>query len=132
MFRLKVSKAFTLTGRHFFITWTIILSIGMCIAIIINMKQHKQIDKDLIKMQTDLVALQSQIMLAQQKDIGKRLVELEKEVFGTSTPEPTKVIIHTGPAQWQQNRDKELRKRIEALEAWRMKMNEAMEVILRE
>lgn len=115
MFRLMSDQAFRVTMTLYAITF---LAIG-----VIHVRTRARINNELGHLRQSIVLLNT-TLLNRTTALDVRLAALDREVFGAPPPPPpaqAQAPSVTVGESWRQNRDGELRRRITALEEWRLR-----------
>lgn len=106
------------------ITATVIVSLAsVLVFVVVRLRDVTRNAATLAQVQTEVRALQETIR-AQDEILSSWLLELEQHVYkdalGQATTEPAARPSSSSVQQWQVTRDAELRRRILALERWRL------------
>ncbi len=126
LFLLEAFEHFRVTTRH--VVWlmvaaAVVIAVSWTVYVAMRIRVTYISQHQIVQLTNDFDAWR-EASLVYREDMARRLNELERYVYGgplpvaspgPQAPRPSRPSVQ----QWQLNRDAELRKRIEALEAWR-------------
>ncbi len=129
MLRLTAARSWLarfpqVTPRNLAITLAVAATIGAVGGAILRARDMAKIRLEVDGLEQEISALDAALARLN-ADVAPRLTAIEREVFGASPPKPAPaaVVPDAGPQAWQRTRDRELRRRIVALEEHRMRMD---------
>jgi hypothetical protein len=106
---------------------SIFVSLGFATFVIVRIQSIDTLETENVRLKAEVIELQRRLD-SEVSSAQSRILTIEQMMFGTLVPEITSdtakkqpaPIVLSAPAQWQVQRDRELRARIAALEQWRM------------
>jgi hypothetical protein len=116
--------AWTSQFGQLFVSATVLVSLSLLLLfVVVRLREVTRTASALAQVQAEVRALQEQVR-AQDEILSSWLIELEQYVYkdakGAATTQPLAKPSQPTVQQWQVTRDAELRRRILALERWRM------------